>query len=139
MISANHNYITEDDIKEVLKINPKEDDIKSSFVTDGYSLYYVDGYTYPQEIRALSEDEQYQNLSKIAKILYDQRKISNVSEKEAISYMLKQNKEVDYENMPDNDFNSKEEVDMWWQDKDDKMIYKIYDEYYGIGELIASW
>ena len=35
MISANPKYITENDIEEVLKLNPNEDDLQSSFVTDG--------------------------------------------------------------------------------------------------------
>ena len=58
MISANPKYTTENDIEEVLKLNPKEEDLQSSFVTDGKFLYYVDGVTNPQEIRALSEEEQ---------------------------------------------------------------------------------
>jgi hypothetical protein len=131
MIGANFTYITKEDIEEVLKLNPKEDDFKSSFVTDGKYIYYVDGYTYPQEIRALDEDEQFMNLAEIAKCM-------EMTEEEVISYMLKQNKDVDYQNIGDNDFDTEEEVDKWWEGKDAKMIFKIYDEYYGIAELIAE-
>jgi hypothetical protein len=131
MISANPRYITEDDIEEVLKLNPNEDDLASSFVTDGKYLYYVDGYTNPQEIRALSDDEQFQNLPELAKGM-------KMTEEKLIAFMLKQNKDVDYQNIPENDFNSKKEVNEWWKDKDDKMIFKVYDEYMGIQEMIVD-
>ena len=131
MIGANPRYITENDIKEVLKLNPKEDDLASSFVTDGKYLYYVDGYTNPQEIRALSVDEQFLNLFEIAKAM-------NKTKDGLISYMLEQNKDVDYQNIPENDFETETDVDEWWKDKDSKTIFKVYDEYYGIAELIAK-
>lgn len=131
MISANPKYITENDIKEALKLNPNEDDLYSSFITDGKYLYYVDGYTYPQKIRALSEEEQFQNLFEIAKVM-------EMTKDELITFMLESNKEVDYQNIPDNDLNSEEEVDEWWVDKSDRMIFKIYDEYSGIVELISD-
>ena len=131
MISANPRYITEDDIEEVLKLNQNEDDLASSFVTDGKYLYYVDGYTNPQEIRALSVDEQFLNLFKIAKAM-------DKTKDELISYMLEQNKDVDYQNIPENDFETETDVDEWWKDKDSKTIFKVYDEYYGIAELIAE-
>lgn len=131
MIGANPRYITENDIEEVLKLNPKEDDLASSFVTDGKYLYYVDGYTNPQEIRALSVDEQFLNLFKIAKAM-------DKTKDELISYMLEQNKDVDYQNIPENDFETETDVDEWWKDKDSKTIFKVYDEYYGIAELIAE-
>lgn len=132
MISANPRYITEDDIKEALKLNPNEDDLASSFVTDGKYLYYIDGYTYPKEIRSLSEEEQFQNLFEIAKVM-------RMTKDELITFMLESNKEVDYQNIPDNDLSSEEEVDEWWKDKSDRMIFKIYDEYSGIVELIAEF
>ena len=131
MINANLKYITENDIEEVLKLNLNEDDLQSSFVTDGKFLYYVDGYTSPQEIRALSEDEQFQNLFEIAKTM-------DMTKDELISYMLEKNKDVDYQNIPENDFNTESEVDEWWKDKNADMIFKVYDEYYGIAELIAE-
>lgn len=131
MIGANPKYITKNDIEEVLRINPKEEDLQSSFVTDGKYLYYVDGYTNPQEIRALSEDEQFQNLFEIARAL-------DKTKDELISYMLEQNKDVDYQNIPENDFNTESEVDEWWKDKNAATIFKVYDEYYGIAELIAE-
>ena len=131
MINANLKYITENDIEEVLKLNPNEDDLQSSFVTDGKFLYYVDGYTSPQEIRALSEDEQFQNLFEIAKTM-------DMTKDKLISYMLEKNKDVDYQNIPENDFNTESEVDEWWKDKNADMIFKVYDEYYGIAELIAE-
>lgn len=131
MIGANPRYITENDIEEVLKLNPKEDDLASSFVTDGKYLYYVDGYTNPQEIRALSVDEQFLNLFEIAKAM-------DKTKDELISYMLEQNKDVDYQNIPENDFETETDVDEWWKNKDSKTIFKVYDEYYGIAELIAE-
>lgn len=131
MISANPRYITEDDIEEVLKLNQNEDDLASSFVTDGKYLYYVDGYTNPQEIRALSVDEQFLNLFEIAKAM-------DKTKDELISYMLEQNKDVDYQNIPENNFKTVTDIDEWWKDKDSKMIFKVYDEYYGIAELIAE-
>ena len=131
MISANPKYITENDIKEVLKLNPKEEDLQSSFVTDGKFLYYVDGYTNPQEIRALSEDEQFQNLPELAKGM-------RMTEEELIAFMLETNKNIDYDFTPDNGFNSREEIENWWKDKDDKLIFKVYDEYMGIPEMIAD-
>lgn len=131
MISAHPKYITENDIEEVLKLNPKEEDLQSSFVTDGKFLYYVDGVTNPQEIRALSEEEQFQNLFEIAKAM-------DKTKNELISYMLEQNKDVDYQNIPENEFHTKSEVDEWWKDKNSATIFKVYDEYYGIAELIAE-
>ena len=132
MINANFKYITKEDIEEVLKLNPQEDDFEASFVTDGKYIYYVDGYANPQEIRALSTDEEFMNLAEIAKFM-------EMTEEEVISYMLEQNKDVDYQNIGENDFDSKEEVDKWWEDKDAKTIFKVYDEYYGIAELIAEF
>ena len=131
MISANFDYITKEDIEEVLKLNPQEDNFKASFVTDGKAIYYVDGYTEPQEIRWLDRDEEFMNLAEIAKCM-------EMTEEEVISYMLKQNKDVDYQNIGENDFDSKEDVDKWCEDKDAEIIFKIYDEYYGIAELIAG-
>ena len=130
MINANFNYITKEDIEDVLKLNPKEDDLKSSFVTDGKYLYYVDGYTEPQEIRALNEEEQWLNLPELAKYM------GKTTDK-VIRFMLKENKLVDYENIPENNFRTKREVDKWWSDKTDRFIFKVYDEYCGIAELIA--
>ena len=131
MIKANYKYITKNDIEKVLILNPDEDDLHSSFVTDGKFLYYVDGYTSPQEIRSLSEEEQFLNLFEIAKTM-------NKTEDELISYMLEQNKDVDYQNIPENDFHTKTEINKWWKDKDNRTIFKVYDEYYGIAELIAE-
>lgn len=131
MISANSKYITENDIKEVLKLNPNEDDLQSSFVTDGKFLYYVDDYTSPQEIRALSEEEQFQNLPELAKGM-------KMTEEELIAFMLETNKNTDYDCTPDNGFTSREEIENWWKDKDDRFIFKVYDEYMGIPEMIAD-
>ena len=131
MIEANFNYITKEDIEDVLKLNPKEDDFESSFVTDGKYLYYVDGYTNSQEIRALNEEEQWLNLPELAKSM------GKTTDK-VIKFMLKENKLVDYENIPENNFRTKKEVDKWWSDKTDRFIFKVYDEYCGIAELIAS-
>ena len=131
MISADKRCVTEYDKKAVLKINPEEYNIESCYVTDGKYLYYVDGYTNPKEIRALSKEEQLFVIDEIAKI-------KGITRAEFFSYMLKQNKDVDYQNVPENDFNSKAEVDAWWKDKGEATIYKVYDEYYGIAEYIAN-
>jgi trehalose-6-phosphatase len=48
--------------------------------------------------------------------------------------MLKQNKDVDYQNIPENGFNSKREVNEWWNNKNENTIIKIYKEYYDITE-----
>lgn len=128
MISANPKYITESDIEEVLKLNPKEDDLQSSFSTDGKYLYYVDGYTSPQTIRALSEEEQFQNLPELAKGM-------KMTEDELIDFMLVSNIRIGYDN---GDFNSLEESDKWWKGKTTKEIFKGYDEYMGIPEMIAD-
>ena len=128
MISANPKYITKNDIEEVLKINPKEDDLQSSFVTDGKYLYYVDGYSNPQEVRALSEDEQFQNLPELAKGM-------KMTEDELIDFMLESNIRIAYE---DGEFSTEEESEKYWKEKEDIEIFKGYDKYMGIAELIAD-
>ena len=128
MIIANPKYITKNDIEEVLKLNPKEDDLQSSFVTDGKFLYYVDGYTNPQEIRALSEEEQFQNLSEIANGM-------NMTKTELIDFMLDSNIRIAYD---DGEFSTEEESKKYWKEKEDIEIFKGYDKYMGIAELIAD-
>ena len=128
MISANPKYITKNDVEEVLKINPKEDDVQSSFVTDGKYLYYVDEYSNPQEVRALSEDEQFLNLPELAKGM-------KMTEYELIDFMLESNIRIAYE---DGDFNSIEESKKYWEDRDKIEIFKGYDKYMGIPEMIAD-
>ena len=68
--------------------------------------------------------------------IYELVKITNKSEVTLYMYMLKQNKDVDYQNIPENGFKTKKEVDEWWKDKDVITTMKIYDEYYGIDNLI---
>ena len=131
MINANPKYITENDIKEVLRINSDEGNLQSNFVTDGKYLYYVDGFTKPQKIRALSEEEQFQNLPELAKGM-------RMTEEELIDFMLDTNKNIDYYDIPDNGFNSMEEIEDWWKDKDAKLIFKVYDKYMGIPEMIID-
>ena len=131
MISADKRHVTDFDREAVLRINPEEYNTETCYVTDGKYLYYVDGYTNPQEISALSVDEQFLNLFEIAKAM-------DKTKDELISYMLEQNKDVDYQNIPENDFETETDVDEWWKDKDSKTIFKVYDEYYGIAELIAE-
>ena len=128
MISSNPKYITENDIEEVLKLNPMEDDLQSSFSTDGKYLYYVDGYTSPQAIRALSEEEQFQNLPELAKGM-------KMTEDELITFMMESNIRIGHDN---GEFNSLEESDKWWKSKTNKEIFKGYDEYMGIPEMIAD-
>lgn len=128
MITANPNYITKNDVKEVLKLNPNEDDLQNSFVTDGKCLYYVDGYTYPQEIRVLSEEEQFQNLSEIANGMH-------ITKNELIDFMLVSNIRIAYEN---EEFSTEEESEKYWEEREDIEIFKGYDKYMGIVELIAD-
>jgi hypothetical protein len=52
--------------------------------------------------------------------------------KQTIAFMLKQNKDVDYQNIPDNGYKSKKEVNEWWASQNTATIIKVYDEYYGI-------
>lgn len=66
-------------------------------------------------------------------------KITKRSEVGLYGYMLKQNKDVDYQNIPENGFKTKKEVDEWWKDKDVITVIKIYDEYYGMENLIESY
>lgn len=75
--------------------------------------------------------KKFMNLTEIAKLM-------KMTEEEVVSYMLEQNKDVDYQNIGDNGFDTEEDVDKWWKNKDAKTIFKIYDEYYGIAELIAA-
>jgi hypothetical protein len=131
MISADKRHVTVFDREAVLRINPEEYNTETCYVTDGKYLYYVDGYTEPQEIRALNDEEQLIVIDEIARI-------KGKTREKIFSFMLKQNKDVDYQNIPENDFNSKAEVDAWWKNKDEATIYKVFDEYYGIAEYIAN-
>ena len=81
--------------------------------------------------RALSDEEQLIVIDEIARI-------KGKTREKIFSFMLKQNKDVDYQNIPENDFNSRAEVDAWWKNKDEATIYKVFDEYYGIAEYIAN-
>ena len=71
--------------------------------------------------------------------IYKLAKITNKSEVTLYKQMLKQNKDVDYQNIPENGFKTKKEVDEWWKGKDVITTMKIYDEYYGIDNLIESY
>ena len=70
--------------------------------------------------------------------IYELAKITNKSEVTLYKQMLKQNKDVDYQNIPENGFKTKKEVDEWWENKDVITTMKIYDEYYGIDNLIEA-
>lgn len=68
-------------------------------------------------------------------------KLSEITKKPAVTlymHMLKQNRDVDYQNIPENGFKTKREVDEWWENKDVLTTMKIYDEYYGIDNLIET-
>ena len=71
--------------------------------------------------------------------IYELAKIINKSEVTLYKQMLKQNKDVDYQNIPENGFKTKKEVDEWWKGKDVITTMKIYDEYYGIDNLIKFY
>lgn len=62
------------------------------------------------------------------------------TEKQTISYMIKKCKEIDYECVPDNEFTCKKEVDVWWNERKENtdLIFKIFDEYYGVVETIET-
>ena len=71
--------------------------------------------------------------------IYELAEITKRSEVGLYMYMLKQNKDVDYQNIPENGFKTKIEFDEWWKGKDVITTMKIYDEYYGIDNLIESY
>ena len=71
--------------------------------------------------------------------LKDLSKRTNIPEEKLIRLIINQNKDVDYQNIPENGFKTKKEVDEWWKDKDVITTMKIYDEYYGIENLIGSY
>lgn len=132
MIKPSERIITNTDKESVLAINSEEKELEHSFVTDGKFLYYVDGVNSPLELRALSIEEQFENLEEIALAM-------NKTKKQLLAYMLKQNKDVDYQNCYDTECKTKKGVDKWWDEHlDDFTIFKVYDEYYGIAELIAE-
>lgn len=130
MVNA-RNIVRNDDIKEVLKINKKENDFDNCFYTEGKWLYYCDGYNSPILIRDITLNECYKLLSNIAEYY-------GVARENFVQFMLEQNKEVDIDNIGENDFNSTEEIEEWWKGKDEFTIFKIFDEYYGISEFIIS-
>ena len=67
-------------------------------------------------------------------------KITNRTELGLYIDMLKQNKDVDYQNIPENGFKTKKEVDIWWERHRDVItVMKVYDEYYGIDNLIEAY
>lgn len=130
MVNA-RNIVRNDDIKEVLKINKKENDFDNCFYTEGKWLYYCDGYNSPISIRDITLKECYKLLSNITEYY-------GVARENFVQFMLEQNKEVDIDNIGENDFNSTEEIEKWWENKDEFTIFKIFDEYYGISEFIIS-
>lgn len=69
--------------------------------------------------------------------------LSEITKKHPLTlyiHMLKQNKDVDYQNIPENGFKTKKEVDEWWERHRDVItVMKIYDEYYGIDNLIEAY
>lgn len=68
--------------------------------------------------------------------LYDLSVLTKTHGTKLFYDMLKQNKDIDYQNIPENGFKTKKEVDEWWKHKDVDTVIKIYDEYYGIENLI---
>jgi hypothetical protein len=63
----------------------------------------------------------------------------NITKKDLLKFMLKQNKDVDYQNIGTNDFKNKKQVNEWWKQQSSSMIVKIYDEYYGLEELLENY
>lgn len=132
MIAVAKNVITQNDIKTIMNINPEETEPYNGFVTDGRYLYYVDGYNSPKEIRGMTLEEQFFNHSELAKAM-------NMTKSQLFNYMLKKNKEVDYENCKETECKTKKGVNEWWKKHhNDYTIFKVYDEYYGLDELIAT-
>lgn len=70
--------------------------------------------------------------------IYELAEVTGTTAVVLYTHMLKQNKDVDYQNIPENGFKTKKEVDEWWKDKDVLTTMKIYDEYYGIDSLIEA-
>ena len=130
MVNA-RNIVRNNDIKEVLKINKYENDFDNCFYTEGKWLYYCDGNNSPISLRNITLKECYKLLPSIAKYY-------GTTRENFVQFMLEQNKDVDYENIGENDFNSSEEIEEWWKGKDEFTIFKIFDEYYGISEFIIS-
>lgn len=72
--------------------------------------------------------------------IYELSEITNRTELGLYIEMLKQNKDVDYQNIPENGFKTKKEVDIWWERHRDVItVMKVYDEYYGIDNLIEAY
>lgn len=61
-----------------------------------------------------------------------------MSKEKTISLMLKLNKDVDYQNIPENGFKNKKEVDAWWANKSKEDIVKIFDEYYDLTAIFCE-
>ena len=51
--------------------------------------------------------------------------------KDDVKYRKEMCKDVDYQNIPENGFKSKRQVDAFYKDIDGKKLNKIYKEYYG--------
>ena len=132
MLNVKKELITQEDIEMIMDINPQETEPYNGFVTDGRYLYYVDGENSPQELRVMELQEQFYNLSELASAM-------KMTRLQLIKYMLEKNKEVDYENCADTECKTKHGVDEWWKrNHNDFTIFKVYDEYYGLVELIAD-
>lgn len=60
------------------------------------------------------------------------------TKKQTLSYMLQQCKDVDYQCIPENGFDYKKEVDVWWAERknDIDLLFGIFDEYYGVEDTI---
>jgi hypothetical protein len=51
--------------------------------------------------------------------------------REDVKYRKEMCKDVDYQNIPENGFKSKRQVDSFYKNIDGKKLNKIYEEYYG--------
>lgn len=132
MLNVKKELITQEDIEMVMAINPEETEPYNGFVTDGRYLYYVDGFNSPQELRGMTMEEQFYNCSELAAAM-------NMTKVQLFNYMLRKNKEVDYDNCKETECKTKKGVNEWWkQHHNDYTIFKVYDEYYGLVELIAD-
>ena len=77
-------------------------------------------------------------MEKLIMDFVDYAKKLNLTPNELLRFMVKQNKDVDYQNVGSNGFKNKSQVDDWWKKQSEATIIKVYDEYYGLEELLEN-
>ena len=77
-------------------------------------------------------------MSKFEEFLNICDKLDKEPEK-VLNFMKYSNMYVDECNMGENGFNTVEEIELWWSNKTDNDIIKIYDEYDGLENLLNAY